>query len=153
MKRLILGILVVFGVISSAFCFDCYPYGVADKHKDNNQKELESLKQKWAIIKASKEDESKKHNEECEFDYSTKCSEMDDKIEWLVYANEHGSAPADDKFKVKMRRDCNAFFRNIEYDISNAYGELEEKGLLNRYNNFKAEMAKCRLSGKKCVEE
>ena len=151
MKRLMFGILVAFGLISSAFCFDCYPYGVADKHKDNNQKELEVLKQKWEIIKASKEDESKKRNKECEFDYSTKCSEMDANIEWLVYANEHGSAPANDKFK--MRRDCNAFFRNIEYNISNAYGELEEKGLLKRYNQYKGELAKCRLSGKKCVEE
>ena len=153
MKRLILGILVVFGLVSSAFGFDCYLYGVADKYKDSNKKELDDLRQKWEIVKASKEDEARKDSKECEFDIYNKCSEMDAKIEWLVYANEHGSAPANDKFNLIMQRDCNHFFKSTESDISKAYGKLEERGLLNRYNNFKKEMAKCRLSGKICVEE
>lgn len=158
MKRLILGSLVAFGLISSAFCFDNFPdedfkfkcvhYGESKNEK--NKEALEQLKQRWEIVKA--DIERKSGDDKCEFN-DKKCEKTDSDIEWLVYANEHGMQPANDKFNTR-RNFCDTFFSGVELRIRKAYIDLERRGAIGSYNNFKKEMAKCKLSGDKiCVEE
>ena len=145
MKRLILGSLIVFGLVVSAFG------GVLN---DETKKIIEELRQKWEYIKESHgaDWEELKENECYKF-----CN-MDARFEWLDYVDKHGLIKGRELALKKYKRtDWNIFqdgmLRGMDMDISEEYGKLEERGLLKRYNQYKGELAKCRLSGKKCVEE
>lgn len=160
MRKFAIMVLVAFGLISSVFGdaklvdddfkFKCKGYGASEEIKKNKEL-LEQLKQRWEIIKV--DIERKSENGECEFNHK-KCEKTDSDIEWLVYANEHGRNKANDKFNTPLGRTCDTFFNGVELRIREAYIDLELRGAIRGYNEFKAEMAKCKLSGdKECVEE
>lgn len=159
MKRLMFGILVAFGLVGLANAGDRLFSG-------EDLERYEDLKKRWEVIK-----ESAKNTEtfgECDKDPdSVNCSkytEAKNDMELLEYADtkcgEIGCYKAREEATKKFK--TLGFFnsdmsRNILKATENKMEFMEAKLMkidaLKSYNEFKAEMAKCRLSGKKCVEE
>ena len=142
MKRLMFGILVVFGLAVSANA------GEWDRlFRGENLEKYEDLKKRWEAVKNATEN------------YQFYLSDIARYMEILEYADTKAGEIGFREAKKLAQKKYNVSFRfdedidKYEALIELEEGKLEERGLLNRYNNFKKEMAKCRLSGKICVEE
>lgn len=142
MKRLILGSLVMFGLVSSAF-------------GGEKKEQIDDLMLRWEYIKESNgADYEQKLKELCEKKYDGICR-MGDKLEWLAYTDEHGRylgyKLAREKYKENW--DFDAVIRSVDIALGYEEVKIKRNGAIKSYNQFKKEMAKCRLSGKICVEE
>ncbi len=143
MKRLILGILVVFGLMVSANA------GEWDRlFRGENLEKYENLKKRWEAVKNATAEE---------FQFNLR--DIARYMEILEYADTKAGEIGFREAKKLAQKKYNVSFRfdedidKYEALIELEEGKLEERGLLKRYNEYKGELAKCRLSGKKCVEE
>lgn len=143
MKRLMFGILVALGLIGLANAGDRLFSG-------EDLERYEDLKKRWEVVKNATAEEDQFFIRDIA--RYMEMLEYADKLSGEIGTYEAKKATAK-KYEVGFRFADNFIFKRYEDEIELAEGELEEKGLLKRYNEFKAEMAKCRLSGKKCVEE
>lgn len=169
MKRLILGILVVFGLMVSGAMADADRLFWSEKEK---LEKYEDLKKEWEALKESAKD-TKTFGECHTYPYPTdddlrllSCGKYTDirmTMEKLEYADskvretgnvfEARKATAI-KYKLSGLFDPSVALEKAKDEITLLKAKLMEIGGLRGYNEFKAKMAKCKLSGdKECVEE
>ena len=141
MRKFAIMVLVAFSLVGLANAGDRLFSG-------EDLEKYENLKKRWEAVKNATAEEDQFFIRDIA--RYMEILEYADKLSGEIGAYEAKKATAK-KYEVGFR-----FAENIkkyEDKIELAEDELEEKGLLKRYNQYKGELAKCRLSGKKCVEE